>query len=278
MPSMVHFVFVSYKSRNITSVDASGDERLAALGIEPMNARSIVLSALLGTHPPTLPARALVALAELFGVRAGTTRTSLSRMVANGELTTDRGAYGLAGRLLERQREQDDGRVRSDNEWNGDWMTVVAASDRRSMAERRAFRQAMVGARLAELRPDIWMRPANMPPQQLPGVLTTVGTLDCDDEGELIARLWPLDELNERALRLDEALTAQRATVERADVSELPRSFMVSAAVVRFLRTEPQLPDRLTPPGWAANTLRSHYDDFNRAFLGQLRAFFSSVA
>ena len=50
---------------------------VAALGIEPLSARSVVLSALLGTHPPTLPGRSLVALAELFGIRPGTARTSM---------------------------------------------------------------------------------------------------------------------------------------------------------------------------------------------------------
>ncbi len=273
-------MFVSNKSRNSPR---SGDLRtslrpddLAALGIDPMSARSVVLSALLGTHPPTLPARSLVALAELFDIRPGTVRTSLSRMVANGELTSGDGEYGLAGRLLERQRQQDaDGA----SEWNGDWITAIAVSDRRSMAERRAFRESMIGARLGELRPDIWMRPANAPAtRRLPDVLVTTGALGADDVRDLVRRLWPLDEIEATAQRLAAALERQRSAIDSGDISRLPQTFMVSAAVVRFLRTEPQLPEALAPPSWTANELRTRYDDFNTAFLVQLRSFFASVS
>jgi phenylacetic acid degradation operon negative regulatory protein len=283
---MIHSVFVSNKSRNLACLNTPlRPADLAALGIEPMNARSVVLSALLGTHPPRLPARSLVALAELFGIRAGTTRTSLSRMVTNGELHSADGEYGLAGRLLERQRQQDEGRVYTDEPrgaqhepWNGDWMVAVASSDRRSMAERRAFRESMVGSRLAELRPDIWMRPANAPsPPRSPDVLVTVGPLDCDDVDDLVARLWPLDEIEASARRLADALIRQRSVISNGHTGRLPQTFMVSAAAVRFLRTEPRLPADLAPTTWTAPELRPHYDEFNTAFLGQLRDFFASV-
>ncbi len=276
---MIHSVFVSNKPRNVSAsqhaVEPLRPDDLAALGIDPMSARSVVLSALLGTHPPTLPARSLVALAELFDIRPGTVRTSLSRMVANGELTVDDGSYGLAGRLLERQRQQD---ADAGSKWNGDWITAIAVSDRRSMAERRAFRDSMVGSRLAELRPDIWMRPANTPdPPKLPDVLVTTGPLACDDVDDLVGRLWSLDEIEAAAQRLSDALERQRSAIDGGDTRRLPQTFMVSAAAVRFLRTEPKLPDELAPPSWMANELRTHYAEFNTAFLSQLRSFFTSV-
>lgn len=251
---------------------------VAALGIEPLSARSVILSALLGTHPPTLPGRSLVAFTELFGIRPGTARTSLSRMVANGELTTDDGRHALAGRLLERQREQDEGQTINVSDWHGDWIVAVAASDRRSMAERRAFRESMVGSRLAELRPDIWMRPANTPgPPRSAGVLITSGPLDCDDVDDLVARLWPLDQLEATAGRVHDALTRQRAAIDGGDLELLPQTFMVAAAAVRFLRIEPQLPAALAPSMWTATTLRPLYDDYNRAFQRQLRSFFATI-
>ena len=260
---------------------ASGPLRpddIAALGIDPLSARSIILSALLGTHPPTLPGRSLVALAELFGVRPGTTRTSLSRMVANGELTCTDGRYALAGRLLERQREQDSGRSVGADDWAGGWITAIAASDRRSIAERRAFRESMIGSRLAELRPDIWMRPANTPgPPRSADVLITSGPLDCDDVDDLVARLWPLDELDATATRLKGALERQRSTIDSGDIDLLPQTFMISAAAVRYLRIEPQLPAALAPPAWTASDLRPLYDEFNMAFQQQLRDFFAAV-
>ncbi len=63
-----------------------------------LNARSVILSTLLGTDPPELPVSALVAVTDLFGLGEGTVRTSLSRMAARGEITTGGdGRYRLAG-------------------------------------------------------------------------------------------------------------------------------------------------------------------------------------
>ena len=267
-----------FKRPMLTPPTALRADDVAALGIEPLSARSVILSALLGTHPPTLPGRSLVAFSELFGIRPGTARTSLSRMVTNGELISADGRYSLAGRLLERQREQDDGQTASTSDWRGDWIIAIAASDRRSLAERRAFRESMVGSRLAELRPDIWMRPANTPrPPRSADVLITSGPLDCDDVDDLVGRLWPLSELEATAQRLHDALTRQRSAIDGGEVAQLPQTFTVAAAAVRFLRIEPQLPVALAPPTWTATALRPLYDEYNQAFQGQLRTFFAAT-
>jgi phenylacetic acid degradation operon negative regulatory protein len=264
---MIHFKFTMNTISNIEGLE-----------IEPFSARSVILSALLGLHPPVLPVQALIRLAERFDVRPGTTRTSLSRMVANGELTVTEGEYALAGRLLERQREQDEGRRATTQEWNGDWITAIASGDRRTMAERRAFRQAMIGSRLAELRPDIWLRPANVgnPPRPAE-VIVTRGAIEVDDAADLVNRLWPLATIDARSRQLIHMLTAHRAEVDRQDDQLLPTTFTISAAVVRFLRTEPQLPDDLLPNDWSARDLRPLYDDFAKAFDQQLRRFFASA-
>jgi len=252
---------------------------IAELGIDPLNARSVVLSSLLGTHPPRQSARSLIALAERFGIRPGTVRTALSRMVAAGELESDDSQYRLTGRLLERQREQDTGRHAPDADWDGTWWSVIVESDRRTVADRRSFRSSMQGARMAELRPDIWLRPANVaPPPRDRGVLLTRGELDTDDIDDLVRRLWPLDEIEGQARRLERALVESRAVVDSDEGDEtLATTFMVAAAAVRFLRVEPQLPDELTPPTWTASAIRPVYDDFLAVFQRQLGAFFARV-
>ncbi|GAA3311907.1 hypothetical protein [Nonomuraea dietziae] len=63
-----------------------------------LTARSAVLSALLGSHPPRLPSRALVRVGEVFGIAEGTVRVALSRMVAAGDLVQDDGRYELSER------------------------------------------------------------------------------------------------------------------------------------------------------------------------------------
>jgi len=57
----------------------------------------------------------------------------------------------------------------------------------------------------------------------------------------------------------------------------MPQTFMIAAAVVRFLRIEPQLPSVLAPLTWTATALRSTYDEFNRSFQHQLLDFFAAT-
>ena len=64
--------------------------------LRPLSARSLVASALLGTHPPALRGALLVAFGKRFGINDGTIRVALSRMVDRGELTNREGVYTLA--------------------------------------------------------------------------------------------------------------------------------------------------------------------------------------
>jgi phenylacetic acid degradation operon negative regulatory protein len=248
-------------------------------GLQPLDARSIALSVLLGSHPPVLPARALVALAELFGIAGGTMRTALSRMVAAGELAVTDGRYRLAGRLLDRQRAQDIGRRGPGHRWDGSWHTVVAARDQRDLSERRRFRARLTEHRFGELRPDIWMRPANLdPPPAEPDVIVTSGALSGADPVELCARLWDLDALDSRGRAL---LTELRRLVDSADWADprsIPAIFTLSAAVVRHLRGDPLLPVELSPDSWPAAALRIEYDCAEQRLQHLLRGFLSAAA
>jgi phenylacetic acid degradation operon negative regulatory protein len=249
------------------------------LGLEPLDARSLALSVLLGSHPPVLPARALVALADLFGIAGGTMRTALSRMVAAGELDTTDGRYRLAGRLLDRQLAQDIGRRQPTDRWDGAWHTVIAAADQRQLAERRRFRALMANHRFGELRPDIWMRPANLPvPAPARDWIVTTGPIAGADPRELRDRLWDIDALDRRGTALLATVTRLRADTEWTDPASIPAVFLTSAAVVRYLRDEPLLPPELTPRGWPAGRLRPAYDAVEQAFQRLLRSFLTTSA
>lgn len=245
--------------------------------IRPLNARSLALSALLGTHPPSLPGNRLVALAELFDVAGGTMRTALSRMVAAGDLALDDGRYRLVGRLLERQRTQDIGRRPPTSVWDGRWYSAVAIDDRRALDARRRDRQVLADHRFAELRPDIWMRPANLPAPQLGRSWAVVtGPTDRDDH-DLVIRLWRLDTLAATASTLRASLADAAAPLGTEDPSAIPAAFHAAAAVVRFLRTEPMLPDTLLPRGWPVDRLRAEYDLVEAALQHRLRSFYTGA-
>ncbi|HSJ91921.1 MAG TPA: PaaX family transcriptional regulator C-terminal domain-containing protein [Ilumatobacter sp.] len=275
MAAMLQLVIVASKGRETLRGGIERDE------IRQLNARSLALSALLGTHPPALPARALVALAELFGMAGGTMRTALSRMAAAGEVESDAGWYRLTGRLLARQQAQDIGRRPAADNWDGRWHTVIAAADQRDLADRRHFRAVLTDHRFGELRPDTWLRPANLPIPELGGsAFVVTGTLadggSPSHPGALVDRLWDLESLGATARLLLDRIARLRATIDLRDDASLPETFTVSAAIVRFLRNEPLLPPALVPPRWPVDELRRAYDDLEHDLQANLRRFLRS--
>lgn len=236
--------------------------------------RSIVLSVLLGAHPPQMSVGRILEFTSLFGIADGTVRTALSRMVSGGDLDNDDGHYRLTGRLLERQAQQDAGRARPPTSWDGSWWVAAVLAERRSVAERRAFRSQVVGARLGELRPDLWVRPANIAvPDDLADVMLTRGPLVTGDGEQLTRQLWDLGRIERDAIAHRQLLDDVGAGRGHDGTSWLADAFMVLADCQRFLRTEPQLPPALST-GTAANELRATYDLVLQDFQEDLATFF----
>ncbi|MDF3149394.1 PaaX domain-containing protein, C- domain protein, partial [Streptomyces sp. T21Q-yed] len=140
----------------------NGSPQADEVELRPLSARSVVLSLLLGLHPPELPVKDLVGSVEPFGIAGSTLRAALSRMVAAGDLRRADAVYGLSDRLLERQRRQDDAVHPETVPWGGDWEMVVVTATGRGPAERAELRSELTWLRLAELREGVWLRPANL--------------------------------------------------------------------------------------------------------------------
>ncbi|OUC96372.1 PaaX family transcriptional regulator C-terminal domain-containing protein [Streptomyces swartbergensis] len=240
--------------------------RPGALDLRPLSARSVVLSLLLGTHPPELPVRELVRLVEGFGVGGSTLRAALSRMVAAGDLRRTDTGYRLSDRLLERQRRQDDAVHPRTRAWDGDWEMIVITATGRGPAERADLRARLTALRLAELREGVWLRPANLV-RALPGELDRVAqhyTARPDRPArDLAGSLWPLDAWSATA----RALLAHIARTPR------PAGRLTAfAAVVRHLLADPVLPSALLPADWPGAELRAAYTDYQRELIGEVRA------
>lgn len=241
----------------------------AALDLRPLTARSVVLSALLGTHPPRLPVRLLVQVGELFEIPEGTVRVALSRMVADGDVVQDDGAYRLTGRLLERHERQDDSRAPHMRPWRGEWELALVTASGRPAAERAALRRSLAELHLAELREGVWVRPDNLERGWTPLVaercLRAVGRFDDGAVPELVGTLWDVPAWADRARQLEAALD------DAAGADRLAEGFMVSAAALRHLLADPQLPPELLPGDWPGPRLRSHYERFDAAYKARLR-------
>ncbi|MEU6357825.1 hypothetical protein ABZ896_52510, partial [Streptomyces sp. NPDC047072] len=206
------------------------------LELRPLSARSVVLSLLLGLHPPEMPVKELVRGVEPFGVGGSTVRAALSRMVAAGDLRRTDTVYRLSDRLLERQRRQDDAVHPRTRAWDGDWEMLVVTATGRGPAERADLRTRLTVLRLAELREGVWLRPANLL-RPLPDGLDQVAqhyTARPDrPAGELAASLWDLDTWS----------ATGRALLDHASRTDGPADrFTAFAAVVRHLLADPVLP------------------------------------
>jgi phenylacetic acid degradation operon negative regulatory protein len=236
------------------------------LGLRPLTARSVILSVLLGSHPPLLPVRSLVRTAALFGINEGTTRVALSRLVADGDVVAEGRRYRLNDRLIDRQRRQDEGRTPAIRPWRGHWEVALIDPALGGQVERAAVGVELSGLRLGELRSGVWVRPANLRrpwPPQLGGRAWTfeargVGTIA--DGRDLALRVWDLAGWAGRAEALLRAWAAD---------SEPPRRFALAAAMVRHLQTDPLLPPALLPARWPGHRLRDAYAGYEQE-LGDL--------
>ncbi|OBA72126.1 transcriptional regulator [Mycobacterium sp. 1554424.7] len=251
----------------------------------PLSARSVLASALLGSDRGRLTVAELVAVASLFGISPGATRTCLWRMVSTGELTADDGSYALAGRLSER-RERVDEAARIDDaaahRWDGTWELAIVSLERRSATDRLDLRKAAAALHLAELREGVWVRPDNLDPQRFPS-LTAVLDRQCtrfhgaatDIAAEKARSLFSLDEWAADARALIDAMDAALDADERDDSTEsFTYDFALSIAVVRHLQLDPLLPAELTGDGWPGHALRSGYRRFDRAFKRRMNGAF----
>lgn len=220
--------------------------------LQPLSARSIVLSLLLGTHPPQMHVRHLLGASDQFGVSESALRVALTRMASAGELERSDGVYRLNARLLERQHRQDEAINARTLPWSGDWEQAVVIVSGRTPAERAQLRTDLTRLRLAELREGVWMRPANLDrtwPDDVAPLLTRF-TARPSDDAQLIRTLWDLPAW---------AATGRALLAHFASAADPLVRLTAAAAMVHHLTSDPVLPEELLPEGWPGHELRETY-------------------
>lgn len=261
-----------HSQRQMTSVRNPTARDVAEL--RPLSARSLMLSLLLGMHPPRLAAADLVRWCALFGVAGGTARTALSRMAASGELRADRGRYELAGRVLGRQRQQDAALAPAVGEWSGDWVVAVVTADERSAAARAALRSELGGAHYVEQREGVWTRPDNLAGWRLPERDRQCRLWHARPDGDpadLARALWDVDAWAATARVLAGELDGQRDALARGGAAAIPDAFRAGARVLGHVRRDPLLPLALLPRHWPGDRLRCAYGEYQPRFAAAVR-------
>lgn len=220
-----------------------------------LTARSVVLSVLLGAHPAWASAAELVLLTADFGIRESTLRVALTRMVGAGDLVRSADGYRLSDRLLTRQRRQDGALEPQERPWDGTWTTLLITSVGADARTRADLRNALLHNRFGELREGAWLRPDNLGVELPEDVRAKVRVLNSrdDDPAGLVGQLWDLPGW---------AREGDRLLAEMAEATDVPGRFVVAAAIVRHLLTDPVLPAELLPARWPGERLRVAYREF----------------
>ncbi|MGW0161162.1 PaaX family transcriptional regulator C-terminal domain-containing protein [Mycobacterium sp. NPDC003323] len=220
-----------------------------------LTARSVVLSVLLGAHPAWASASELITLTADFGIRESTLRVALTRMVSAGDLVRSADGYRLSDRLLARQRRQDAAIEPQEHRWDGSWVTLLITSVGADARTRADLRNTLLQNRFGELRDGVWLRPDNLDVALADEVLSRMRVLhsrDADPAG-LAAQLWDLPVW---------ARDGERLLGEMTEAADVPARFVVAAAIVRHLLTDPVLPAELLPRRWPGESLRAAYREF----------------
>ena len=220
-----------------------------------MTPRSVVLCVQQGAPPASASAAELIRLTSDFGIKEATLRVALTRMVSAGDLIRSADGYRLSGRLLARQRRQDEAISLRVRPWRGDWTTLIVTSVGTDARTRAGLRIMLHDKRFGELREGVWMRPDNLDLRLDAEICARVRIVKARDDApaELAGQLWDLPAW---------ARTGHRLLDEMATASDIPGRFVVATAMVRHLLTDPMLPAELLPPDWPGAQLRAGYHNF----------------
>lgn len=249
---------------------------LAAEGLleRPLSARSVMASLLLGMHPPRIRGALLVRWCAIFGIAPGTARVALHRMVGRGELAFRDGVYELSGPLASRQRVQDWSLEPQLLTWDGTWRLAVVTEQTRAASDRQALRDAMRRLRFADFREGVWLRPDNLPRAAAPAGAKAVADAQCQlfharsdpaERSALVARFDP-EGWAARARELTTRLAELATAIEQGDDRMLAHGFVTGAAALTHVRSDPLLPEELTPSPWPGPALRDAYHSYRAAF------------
>lgn len=220
--------------------------------LKPLTVRSLVLSLMLAAPDRAAPSRQLVGLCGELGIAPNSVRVALSRMVRDGDLTTTRSTYRLTDRHRRRRSAQEADLHPAPTAYDGTWHLVIVTAAARTARQRSAWRTTALRHRFAELREGVWTRPATLPAPASESA--TSFPTQPEDPRALLDFLWDLPAWASRA----EVLTTELA----APNPDLRERFVVAAAAVRHLRSDPVPPTELLDDPWPAPALHAAYGDF----------------
>jgi phenylacetic acid degradation operon negative regulatory protein len=265
----------------VAAVPTLDDLRSASCSDGAPSARNLLVTvfgdALLPHGEDTqISVRSLSRLLAAFGVNERLVRTSLTRLVNDGLLTTSsegrRSFYRVAPQALDLFRQADHRIYRGTaDEWDGSWTIVVIDGSEGTARRRAQLRQELAWSGLGIVAPNVMASPivsaddaarvvghvggfANVLVSRS-SVVESEGTLGAD---ELAHRVAALEEISGRyagfILRYERYPTTDLAGLA-PDLSFKLRTLLV-AEFRRIALSDPQLPAPLLPGDWIGDRAR----------------------
>ncbi|MGO9607984.1 MAG: hypothetical protein ACLQAT_32045 [Candidatus Binataceae bacterium] len=229
-----------------------------------LTAKELVIDFLSNRSPGEMPARVVVDTAAALGFSEQSIRMALTRLVEDElALNTGRGLYRLApsGDAMRKEVRKWRNIASLTQAWSGGWVCIYDAPIARS--DRAALRRHQRAIRLRgfrELRPGLWLRPANLRLSiaELRDELGALGLhrdamvaemreLDERARGDAMG-LWDMQGLLASYEALTRAMAASTRRVERLPLATAAGETMVLGRdVIRHINLDPLLPEELMP-------------------------------
>lgn len=221
--------------------------------------------------------RSLAALLAPFGVNERLVRTSLTRLVNDGLLSTRvegrRSFYRVAPGSLELFARADDRIYHGDPPaWDGSWTIVVIDGTESTAPARARLRQELAWVGLGVVAPNVMASPL-VPAETAAAVVAHVGgftdvlvararvtagagTIGAD---ELARRCAPLDETAQRYASFTERFGrfAPDALAALAAEDACKLRILLVSTFRRIVLADPSLPPELLPPDWVGDRARA---------------------
>lgn len=270
--------------------DKSESARPTARLSARLSARELILTLIDSSRATSLPVSYFVAAAELFDMDPGGVRVALARLVRDGSLSSpERGIYALgsrAGTLQSLVRNWSRAEA-SLVPWTGEWITTLLGHLTRTVkAQVRSNERALRLFGFAELKPGLWIRPANLHRDlsQIRSNLLALGLqteslcaqVRAFDPADAVdpAALWDTQTLSRRYKGHIRLLSeSSRRLASMTDNAAARETLLVGRQVTRDILLDPYLPDELVDAS-SRRQMISRMIDYNGIGKRYWRAFF----
>jgi phenylacetic acid degradation operon negative regulatory protein len=223
-----------------------------------INAKQLILNLMMAAGTQAVQIKQLIYACELFGVKSGTVRVNITRLVSEEKLMmTERGFYILGEKASSFSDTISEWRHAFDQitPWTGDWIVVycgeLGRTDRKRITDRE---RALKLSGFRPLNRDTFIRPNNLQGSMSgiqsrlmrlgmePGALFSVCSELSETENEITA-LWDTQSLNEQYQEMKEALTTWLKNCATMPAQEAAiASFLLGDTAIKMIAFDPLLP------------------------------------